>query len=135
MQDILKISIPIFLQNVALENVGTTKLKSIIEGVIKDKNSNDFSKFFSVFLFSDLHLPGLKQVLKEYITGITNKSLLTIIFFKLLYYYISAKIFSKKGSSEELKYLNLYIKLYGKNKWHKDRIISDLKKQKLLENS
>ena len=135
MQDILKISIPIFLQNVALENVGTTKLKSIIEGVIKDKNSNDFSKFFSVFLFSDLHLPGLKQVLKEYITGITNKSLLTIIFFKLLYYYRFRYFSSSLDPFFENILADINIKLYGKNKWHKDRIISDLKKQKLLENS
>lgn len=135
MQDVLKISIPIFLQNVALENVGTTKLKSIIEGVIKNKNSSDFSRFFSVFLFSDLHLPGLREVLKEYISGITNKSLLTIIFFKLVYYY-RFRYFSSSLDSFFLNILaDINIKLHGKNKWHKDKIISDLKKQKLLDNT
>lgn len=135
MQDVLKISIPIVLQNIALENVGTTKLKSIIEGVIKDKNSSDFSRFFSVFLFSDLHLPGLRQVLKDYIAGITNKSLLTIIFFKLLYYYRFRYFSSSLDPFFENILADINIKLYGKNKWHKDRIISNLKKQKLLENT
>ena len=87
MQDVLKITLPIVLQNIAFENVGTTKLKSIIEGVIKDKNSSEFARFFSVFTFSDLHLPGLQRVLKEYVAEANSKSLLTIIFFKLLYYY------------------------------------------------
>ncbi len=135
MQDVLKITIPIVLQNIALENVGTTKLKSIIEGVIKDKYSNDFSRFFSVFLFSDLHLSGLRQVLNDYIAGITNKSLLTIIFFKLLYYY-RFRYFSPSLDSFLVNILaDINLKLYGKNKWHKDRIIADLKKQRLLENS
>ena len=84
MQDVLKIAMPIALQNIALENIGTTKLKTIIEGVIRDTSRDEFSKFFSVFLFSDLHLPGLQRILKDYCTKVDNKSLLTIIFFKLL---------------------------------------------------
>lgn len=135
MQDMLKISLPIALQNIALENIGTIKLKSIIEGVIKDKNSSDFARFFSVFLFSDLHLPGLRGVLEEYIAGITNKSLLTIVFFKLLYYYRFRYFSPSLDSFFENILADINIKLYGKNKKQKDRVISEFKKQKLLNNA
>ena len=135
MQDVLKISIPIVLQNIALENVGTTKLKSIIEGVIKDKNSSEFSRFFSVFMFSDLHLPGLQRVLKEYVAEANNKSLLTIIFFKLLYYYRFRYFSSSLDPFFENILADINIKLHGGNKVRKDRIISELKKQKMIDNT
>ena len=130
MQDFLKISLPIVLQNIALENVGTTKLKSIIEGVIKDKNSSEFARFFSVFMFSDLHLPGLQRVLKEYIAEANSKSLLTIIFFKLLYYYR----FRYFSSFFENILADINLKLHSGSKVQKDRIISELKKQKMIDN-
>ena len=134
MQDVLKITIPIALQNIALENIGTTKLKSIIEGVIKNKNSSEFSRFFSVFMFSDLHLPGLKQVLKEYVAEANNKSLLTIIFFKLLYYYRFRYFSPSLDPFFENILADINIKLHGGNKFRKDRLISDLKKQKMIDN-
>lgn len=135
MQDVLKISIPIVLQNIALENVGTTKLKSIIEGVIKDKNSSEFARFFSVFMFSDLHLPGLQRVLKEYVAEANNKSLLTIIFFKLLYYYRFRYFSSSLDPFFENILADINIKLHGGNKLRKDMIISELKKQKMIDNT
>ena len=135
MQDVLKISIPIVLQNIALENVGTTKLKSIIEGVIKDKNSSEFARFFSVFMFSDLHLPGLQRVLKEYVAEANNKSLLTIIFFKLLYYYRFRYFSSSLDPFFENILADINIKLHGGNKLRKDRIVSELKKQKMIDNT
>lgn len=135
MQDVLKISIPIVLQNIALENVGTTKLKSIIEGVIKNKNSSEFARFFSVFMFSDLHLPGLQRVLKEYVEEANNKSLLTIIFFKLLYYYRFRYFSSSLDPFFENILADINIKLHGGNKLRKDRIISELKKQKMIDNT
>lgn len=134
MQDFLKISLPIVLQNIALENVGTTKLKSIIEGVIKDKNSSEFARFFSVFMFSDLHLPGLQRVLKEYIAEANSKSLLTIIFFKLLYYYRFRYFSSSLDPFFENILADINLKLHSGSKVQKDRIISELKKQKMIDN-
>lgn len=128
MQDVLKIAIPIALQNIALENIGTTKLKSIIEGIIKDKNSNDFSKFFSVFLFCDLHFPGLQRVLNDYCAKADNKSLLKIIFFKLLYYYRFRSFSSSLDPFLENILADINIKLNRGTKQGKNRIISELKK-------
>lgn len=132
MQDVLKISLPIALQNIALENIGTTKLKPIIEGVIKDKNSSEFAKFFSVFMFSDLHLPGLKQILKDYVTEAADKSLLTIIFFKLMYYYRFRYFSPALDSFFENILADINIKLNGGNKTQKTRVILELKKKKMI---
>ena len=44
MQDVLKITMPVVLQNIALENIGTTKLKAIIEGAVQNKDGDDFSR-------------------------------------------------------------------------------------------
>ena len=134
MQDVLKITLPIVLQNIALENVGTTKLKPIIEGVIKSKDSGEFSKFFSVFMFSDLHLPGLKQVLKDYVAEATNKSLLTIIFFKLLYYYRFRYFSPSLDPFFENILADINTRLCGGNKSRKSRFICDLKKKKMIDN-
>lgn len=134
MQDVLKISIPIVLQNIAFENIGTTKLKSIIEEVVNDKNSSEFSRFFSVFLFSDLHLYGLQRILKEYVSKANSKSLLTIIFVKLLYYYRYRYFSCSLDSFFENILADINIKLHGGNKMQKDRIISELKKQKRANN-
>ena len=37
-KDIIKIALPLTIQNIALENVGTSKLKSILEGVIQKES-------------------------------------------------------------------------------------------------
>ena len=85
--DIIKITLPLCIQNIALENIGTVKLRSILEQAILSSKKDDFQKFFSVFIYADLRLPGLQSVLSKYANEVENKSLLKIIFFKLLYYY------------------------------------------------
>lgn len=134
MQDCLKISIPLVLQNIALENIGTTKLKSIIENTIHDKDSGDFSKFFSVFLFCDLHLSGIQQQLKDYINGTDNKALLTIILVKLFYYYKFRYFGASLDNFLENTLADINVKLNGLSKKHKGNIISELRKQRLSTN-
>lgn len=85
--DILRIALPLYIQNIALENIGTNKLKQILEQAINTCSNDDFKLFFSVFTYCDLRIPGLKKELSNYISMKHSKSLLTIIFFKLLYYY------------------------------------------------
>lgn len=134
MQDVLKITVPIALQNIAFENIGTTKLKAILNDVIKDKNSDDFSRFFSVFLYSDLDLPGLQKVLKDYCAEANNKSLLTIIFFKLLYYYMFRYFSPSLDPFFENLLADINVKLNGWDKQSKSIIIAELKKQKMVGN-
>lgn len=130
LQDIIKISLPIIIQNIAFENVGTVKLKSIIEEGIQKGNNNEFARFFNVFLFSDLRLPGLKKMLKDYVSNIDNKSLLTIIFFKLMYYYCLRYFSPVLDPFFENILADINIKLNKGNKQQKERIIQSIKDQK-----
>ena len=135
MEDVLKISLPLVLQNIALENIGTIKLKSIIEKGFEDKNSDEFLRFFSVFLYCDLRLPGLQNILKNYCSEAKHKSLLKIIFFKLLYYYRFRYFSSSLDPFFENILADINIKLNGGNRLQKGVIIQELKNQKRLLNS
>lgn len=130
MKDFLKISLPLILENIALENIGTTKLKYIIERSIEDEKRDEFSRFFSVFLYCDLRLPRLQDVLKTYCTDVKDKSLLKIIFFKLLYYYSFRYFSSSLDPFFENILADINIKLNGGSKSRKSAIIDEIKKQK-----
>lgn len=67
-------------------------------------------------MFSDLHLPGLKHVLKDYVDKANNKSLLTIIFFKLLYYYRFRYFSPSLDPFFEDILADINIKLHGGNR-------------------
>lgn len=132
-QDVLKITLPIAIQNIALENIGTPKLKSVIDRAISDDNCNEFSRFFSVFLFSDLRLPGLQNVLKRYVSDAKDKSLLKIIFFKLMYYYCFRYFSPSLDPFLESTLADINIRLNGGNKHGKVQIIQTIKGEKRLE--
>ncbi len=127
-KDIVKIALPLTVQSIALENVGTSKLKSILEEVIQNESLDNFKKFFSTFLYADLRLPGLKNVLYQYAKDAQDKSLLKIIFFKLLYYYQFRYFSSSLDAFLEDTLANINIKLQDKNKFSKGRWIKNLKK-------
>lgn len=131
-KDIIKIALPIILQNIALENIGTVKLKKVIEYVIIN-NSNDFQKFFSVFLYCDLRIPGLRDIIKNYCYETKNKSLLTIIFFKLMYYYRFGYFSSSLDQFLENTLKDINSKLYSCSKVESNLLISKVKNQKRLE--
>lgn len=127
-KDILKIALPLAIENIALENIGTSKLKAILESNIQSTKADDFKKFFSVFLFADLRLPGLKIVLNNYAKGPHDKSLLKIIFFKFLYYYQIRYFSSSLDSFLENILADINIKFRGDNKFSKERLIQNIKK-------
>lgn len=85
--DFMRIALPLSIQNIALDTVGTVKLKKVIEDTYNDDDSNDFDKFFCVFTLCDLRLPRIQLLLSTYVKRIKDNALLKIIFFKLLYYY------------------------------------------------
>lgn len=128
-KDILMIALPIAIQNISLENIGTTKLHIAIESAIKNSSAEDFKKFFSVFLYADLRLPGLKDVLKKYIKEIKDKSLLKIIFIKLMYYYQLRYFNSDFDSFLENTLADVNFKLKGENKFVKGHFIKEIRKQ------
>ena len=127
-KDIIKIALPLTVQSIALENVGTSKLKSVLEGVIQNGSLDNFKKFFSTFLYADLRLPGLRNVLHQYAKNAQDKSLLKIIFFKLFYYYQFRYFSSSLDAFLENTLADINFKLQDKNKFSKGRWIDNLKK-------
>ena len=86
-QDVIKIALPLAIQNMALENIGTSKLSMVMKKSVHDGSNDGFSKLFSVFLLCDLRVPGFKNELKDYVQSLKDRSMLKIVLFKLLYYY------------------------------------------------
>lgn len=130
--DILKIALPLSIQNIALENIGTTKLRSIFDDAIKNSSLGNFKKFFSVFMFADLRLPGLQKVLQSYASEAQDKSLLKIIFFKLLYYYQFRYFSSSLDSFLENTLADINIKLNNGSKYAKSSIVNKIKSTRAL---
>lgn len=130
--DILKIALPLSIQNIALENIGTTKLRAIFDEAIKNSSLDDFKKFFSVFMFADLRLPGLQKVLQSYASEAKDKSLLKIIFFKLLYYYQFRYFSSSLDSFLENTLADINIKLSNGSKYAKPSIVNKIKNARAL---
>ena len=85
--DFINISLPLVIQNISVENCGTAKLRQVIEGIIHSNSFTGFEQFFSVLLFTDLRLPGIKNTITSYIRQEEDSSILKLIFFKLLYYW------------------------------------------------
>lgn len=127
--DLIKISIPLYIQNIALENIGTSKLKLIFENSI-DHAEDDFKLFFSLFTYCDLRIPGLKNLLSNYVKRDHSKSILKIIFFKLLYYYRFRYFSPSLDKLLEDSLADINIKLNNANYFAKGKMISDLKKER-----
>lgn len=126
--DIIKISLPLYIQNIALENIGTSKLKQILENAINCSTSDDFNLFFSVFTYCDLRIPGLKNELTKYVKMNHSKSLLKIIFFKLLYYYEFRYFSPSLDHFLEDTLAELNLKLENINNFAKGQVIDNIKK-------
>ena len=77
------------------------------------------------------------RLVKNYVHGYykTLYPEFTIIFFKLLYYYRFRYFSSSLDPFFENILADINIKLHGGNKLRKDRIISELKKQKMIDNT
>ena len=132
-QDIIRIALPLSIQNVALENVGTIKLKAIYEAAMESFDPHEFRKFFSTFILCDLRVPGTMEIIRNYVGRISNKSLLTIVFFKLMYYY-QFRYFSENTDTQlEGILADINLKLQGIGKVYKSYVIQELKAKRLPE--
>jgi len=89
MVDFTKLIYPIAIQNMILENVGTPKLESAINELIKAKQEKAFEIFMLTFLKCDLKIVSLKSTLREYIRKENSKDILKIALMKLTFYYRS----------------------------------------------
>lgn len=85
--EMAKISFPIAIQNLVLENVGTPKLEIAINDLMAMKDEKPFERFMFVFLKCDLKIGNILSELKRYIQKETSESILKLILTKLIYYY------------------------------------------------
>lgn len=132
-KDFIKIALPIGIQNIALENVGTIKLKTTFESRMISSDVDSFSRFFSTFILCDLRVKGVGDILRRYVADVKDKSLLKIIFFKLLYYY-QFRYFSRNLDVVlENSLADINLKLSGKAKFSKSATIKQIKDQRISE--
>ena len=128
--DILMIALPLSVQNIAVENIGTAKLRTVIEEGLSQSPVDSFGYFFGVFTFCDLRLKGLRDVLQRYVNSITDKSFLKIVFFKILYYYRFRYFSSSLDSFLENTLADINIKLNKKSKRQKSLYVQQIKERR-----
>ncbi len=104
--DFVKLIYPIAIQNMILENVGTPKLESAVNILIKKKESKPFEKFMLTFLKCDLKKVKLKSALASYIKNEKSDVILKLILIKLTYYY-TMRFFGSNNSKIDKELINL----------------------------
>lgn len=87
--EFMKLILPIAIQNLILENVGTPKLEVAINQLIETKQNKPFENFMLTFLKCDLKIAHLKSLLSQYIKQENSKDILKIALVKLTFYYKS----------------------------------------------
>lgn len=87
--DFSKMILPIAIQNLIFENVGTPKLEAAINTLIQQKEEKPFEKFMLIFLKCDLNIVNLRTLLGKYIKNEKSKDILKIALMKLTFYYRS----------------------------------------------
>lgn len=85
--EMIKVTFPIALQHMILENVGTPKLEIAIDELMVQKETKPFEKFMLEFLKCDLNIGNITSELRRYIKKEDSEGILKLIFMKLLFYY------------------------------------------------
>ena len=111
LENLIKLTIPFVLQNIAFESIGSGKLEETLTQLIREEE-NDFIRFMMVFLYADLKLDNYLISIKSLITSTKNKDILFLIKAKLQIYYMINHSPNKKelinlASEAELKVNNL----------------------------
>jgi predicted MPP superfamily phosphohydrolase len=129
--------LPLIVEGMLSENIGTTKLSVVMQEKIENDKRNlsvsDLEKFISVFLFADIRAGNYQKVISDFIKTNTKKYLKEMIFWKLVTYYYNR---SKTSESDNF-YLNNIADLIvanGGKRRAKGEIIESFKKRKETKN-
>lgn len=127
--DINKMILPIAMQNLILENIGTPKLEAAINELLRLKQGKSFETFMLTFLKSDLKIVNLKNFLGEYIKKENAKSILKIALVKMTFYYRVRFFGSSIKVDNELIDLitELYAKINDIPNYAKSKMAKDIK--------
>lgn len=109
--DFSKMILPIAIQNLICENVGTPKLEAAINELIQQKKDKPFEKFMLTFLKCDLNIVNLRTLLEKYIKNEKSKDILKIVLMKLTFYYRSRFFGIDVQKDNDLLYLITEISL------------------------
>ena len=85
--EVIKVSLPLAMQRMILENIGTPKLEVAIDELMECKEDEPFEKFMLEFLKCDLNVGNIISELRKYIEKETSEAILKLIIMKLLFYY------------------------------------------------
>ena len=125
--DFIRIALPLTIQNIALDTIGTVKLKKVLEDIYNESDVDDFDKFFCLFTLCDLRLSKVQSLLSTYVRQVKDSALLKIIFFKLMYYY-QFRYFGTKLDRFLVETLaDISIKINHESKLHKQHYIDQIK--------
>ena len=130
-KDFVRIVLPLGIQNIALENIGTVKLKNTFEAVMKSSQVPPFYKFFSTFILCDLRVSGVGDLIRKYTTEQKDHSLLKIVFFKLLYYYQFRYFGHNLDTVLENALADINLRLKGQAKFFKSAAIKQIQSQRI----
>lgn len=136
--------LPLGTQSLMYNIVGSGKLEIVmaetIEAILKDDQSSDLEKFFSVFIYSDQKGKDFLKYIKNLIRSTKKSFVLDFILLKLVSYYM----LRSRSVESDNEYLNVIADLYQKarpSEQPKHVIIDHYKskksskKQELLEDS
>lgn len=131
LEDIIKISLPLIIENVAFENVGSAKLKAILSNMIRDeKYVNTFQGCMTVFLYCDLRIPGCLKEMEKFAKQTSSKDLLTIVLFKAVYYH-QTRYFPEKDDNMLANIIaDINLKLHNMGKLAKSYLIKQIEENR-----
>ncbi len=109
--EVIKVSFPIALQHVILENVGTPKLEVAIDELMEQKKDKPFEKFMLEFLKCDLNVGNFQSGLHRYIQEENSEGILKLIFMKLLFYHRMRFFGTDKRRDKDIEDLILEVQI------------------------
>lgn len=109
--EMIKVSFPIALQHVILENVGTPKLEVAIDELMEQKKDKPFEKFMLEFLKCDLNVGNFQSGLHRYIQEENSEGILKLIFMKLLFYHRMRFFGTDKRRDKDIEDLILEVQI------------------------
>lgn len=122
--ELIKIVLPIVIQNIASEAVGTPMLEETISACIPiELNVLDF---MVVSLYSDLKMQNHLSVVDDYIVREESKDLLRILSFKLIYSYRTKSLEPRQRRRLAETIANCLVKLNGLKENMRGRVIHDI---------
>ena len=135
LKDAIKISLPLAIENVAFESVGSAKLKSILFNMISDsKYTNTFQCCMLVFLYCDLRISGCLSEFSKFVNQTSSKDLLSIALFKAVYYY-HARYFPKSEDNTLVSIIaDINLKLQNTGKLVKSSLMKRIEEKRPTTN-